>query len=357
MSLLRRLLWPLAALYRGVIGVRNLYYDHVSSAVCRAGIPVISVGNLTVGGTGKTPLVIELVRRLQTSGHRPAILTRGYKGEPNATTDEVTPPRSHVPTFPRYKGEPNATADEVLEFQDAVPDVPVVVNPDRVAGAAAARREHDADCLVLDDGFQHRRLARDLDIVLIDALQPWGGGGLLPVGRLREPLSSLRRADLFVITRSNQADPATVEMIAAELHRHGADKPIVLADVEADALVGRTGRRTPPGELVEHRVLAVSGIGNPRTFEKLVSSLAGACVPIVFADHYRYSASDVEAIQAAARRANADMVVTTRKDWVKLAPLWPDGAPELARLDVRLVLRGEVEDFDARLHQALESHR
>ena len=146
----------------------NRYCDTFAFATHAARLPVISVGNISVGGTGKTPLVIEIVRRLRASGRRPAILTRGYAAK---------------------RGQ---TADEVLEYALAVPETPVVVNPDRTAGAETARLEYGADCVVLDDGFQHRWLRRDLDIVVIDALDPWGGERLLPEGRLREPLHNWR---------------------------------------------------------------------------------------------------------------------------------------------------------------------
>jgi tetraacyldisaccharide 4'-kinase len=331
MNVLRWLLMPLAGLYGVVIRGRNLYYDRGRRAVRSVAIPVVSVGNITVGGTGKTPLVIELVRRLRALGRQPAILTRGYK----AIADRA--------------------ADEVQELRDALPDVPVVVNPDRMAGAATAESQHQADCLVLDDGFQHRRLARDLDIVLIDALEPWGGRRLLPAGRLREPLSGLRRADLLVITRCNQVEPAAVQAIDQELRRWAGEKPVIQGAVEADALVHRDGRRVQPAELGGRRVLAVCGLGNPRTFEKLISSLTGAaCKVLVFADHHRYTPADVRAIDASAARAGAELVVTTRKDWVKLMPLWSDTQVELARLDIRLVLTGATEDLDVRLRQVVE---
>ena len=333
MNATRWLLGPLSVVYGGAIWGRNLYYDRSRSASRRAAVPVVSIGNLTVGGTGKTPFAIEVVRRLAALGRRPAILTRGYKAAGN------TP------------------ADEVLEFHDAVPDVPVVVNPDRAAGADMACATHGANCLVLDDGFQHRRLARDLDIVLIDALSPWGGGWLLPAGRLREPRSSLRRADVLVITRSNQVDAATLDTIAADLRRHAGDKPILSATVEADALVDRAGRRTPVRELAGRRVLGVCGLGNPSTFQRLGASLAEACTWCVFADHQRYTAAHVDAIRTTAGRANAELVVTTRKDWVKLEPLWPDAGPELVRLDVRLSLHDGSEVLDAGLRRVLESQR
>lgn len=334
MDLAGWLLAPLAVLYRGAIAVRNLYYDRAPGAVRPAGVPVISVGNLTVGGTGKTPMVIEIARRLRDAGRRPAVLTRGYRG--------------------RAAGE----ADEVRELRAALPDVPVLVDPDRVAGAAAARRLHAADCLVLDDGFQHRRLARDLDIVLVDALRPWGGGRLLPAGRLREPPASLGRAGLVVITRANQAEPAAVARISAEIARRAPGVPVAEAAVRADALVGQGGEQLPPETLAGQRVLAVCGLGNPQTFERLVAGLgADTCAVLNFADHQHYGRRELDRICAAAGAARAGLVVTTRKDWVKLAPLWAAGAPRLVRLEVRIDLRDGSAVLDALLRQALEGRR
>jgi tetraacyldisaccharide 4'-kinase len=329
MGAVRWLLTPLALAYAGVMRARNLYYERVRSAVQTAGVPVISVGNITTGGTGKTPLVAEIIRRLLALSRRPAILTRGYR----------------TPT--------NESADEVQEFRESLADVTVVVNPDRIAGAASAVAQ-GADCLVLDDGFQHRRLGRDLDIVLIDALHPWGGGCMLPAGRLREPLASLRRADVFVITRTNQTTPAAVADIVERLRRYGADKPIVHAEVQPESIVKLDGRRGSPTELVGQRLLAVCGIGNPRTFQKLVEMVTGtASEDVVFADHHRYRAGDVDAICAAAGQAGAKLVVTTRKDWVKLAPLWPASAVPLVRLDMRLDFTAGAAEFDVRLRGAL----
>ena len=327
------LLRPPALLYGGIIRARNCYYDRVAGAVLRSALPVISVGNITVGGTGKTPLVIEVVRRLHALGRHPAILTRGYKATPGQE------------------------ADEVLEFRTALGDVAIVVNPDRVAGAATAEAQPAVDCLVLDDGFQHRRLARDLDIVVLDALDPWGRGAMLPAGRLREPLAGLRRADLFVINRANQVPPEHVLAITDTLHRRGATQPIVTAAIEPDALVLDDTHQLPPTALAGQRVLAVCGLGNPDTFVRLVASLAGAIETAIFADHQHYAPDRVSTIQAAAQRMRATMVVTTRKDWVKLAPLWVGNEPPLARLDVRVVLQSAADAFDACLRRVMERRR
>lgn len=331
MNLSSLLLLPAAALYGGVVRARNVYYDRIPTAAHTAALPVISVGNITAGGTGKTPLVIEIVRRLAAFGRRPAILTRGYGGRP---------------------GQP---ADEVLELRAALSDTPVVVNPDRVAGAGEAERQ-GADCVVLDDGFQHRRLRRDLDIVLVDALAPWGGGHLLPAGRLREPLAGLRRAGLFVITRVNLAPPGAAERAAAELGRWAGGRPVLAASVRPEAVVGRGSQREVPGVLAGRRVLAVAGLGNPRGFERTVAALAGEVRLLSFADHQRYAAGHVSRICAEVERWGAEMVVTTRKDWGKLAALWPDDGPELVRLDVRLTIEDRAGELDAHLRRALETH-
>jgi tetraacyldisaccharide 4'-kinase len=300
-------------------------------------LPVISIGNITVGGTGKTPIVIETVRRLRELGRRPAILTRGYAAS---------------------AGE---TPDEVLEFARALPGVPVVVNPDRVAGAETARLEQNADCLVLDDGFQHRRLRRDLDVVLIDALDPWGGGWILPAGRLREPLQSLRRAQMFVISRANQVEAAELEQIEHTLSEWAPDTAVLHATVEPEAVVFPDERVEATGALGYHNVLPICGIGNPATFLTSVAQLAGrVCGELVFRDHQRYGPRHVRKIVDLAERRGADLVVTTRKDWVKLAPLWPQpaagNAPQLARLEVRLELQDADGVFDDHLRRALEKH-
>ena len=327
----RRLLAPLAWPYAAAMTWRNARFDRDASASHSAGVPVICVGNITVGGSGKTPIVIEIVRALIERDLRPAILTRGYGAG---------------------AGE---TPDEVLEFRAALSDVPVVIDADRVAGARTACREYDVNCLVLDDGFQHRRLRRDLDIVLIDALSPWGGGLTLPAGRLREPLRGLRRAGLIIITRRNQIAAEQCAQIEEVLRDVGASAPVAYADAQAVSVEFDDGSRHDPHELSYSSVLPVCGIGNPRTFLRVVEELGGrVCTALLFRDHHRYGPRDVAQIVRCARRGGADVVLTTRKDWGKLAPLWsaaPDaGAIRLARLDVRL----RVDDRDGALEAALD---
>ncbi len=331
MDLMRPLLLPLAWVYAAALRARNWRYDRMRGMSVHAGVPTISVGNITVGGTGKTPMVIELVQRLAALGRRPAILTRGYGA--------------------RAGGE----ADEVLEFRDAVPAVPVVVNADRVAGAAMAREEHGVDCLVLDDGFQHRRLRRDLDLVLIDALRPWGGGHVLPAGRLREPLVGLARADAIVLTRANQVGSEQSRAIERRIRQLAPEAPVLRAVVVATQWVGVNGATLAASELAGERVLAVCGLGNPETFFGAVRELTGDDLVVrQFADHHVYARGDVEAICGAAERRRVRSVVTTRKDWVKLRSLWPAEGPALLRLDVRLVLNEGEAALDGLLRRAME---
>lgn len=330
---LRWTLLPFSLMYGVVVRGRNLYYEAVASAARHAGIPVICIGNLTTGGTGKTPLVIDVARRLSAMGRRPAIITRGYAARSAETSDEV------------------------LEIRAALPEIPVVVNADRVAAVAGARRDHDADCVVLDDGFQHRRLARDLDIVVIDALDPWGGGRLLPAGRLREPMSSLRRAGLFVISRANQVGDSVVQAIREATLRIAPHRPILTAHVQVDRAVALGEQQSPATDLRNAKVLAVCGIGNPATFLRLLSDHGcRVCDRRIFPDHHRYRAPDAERIAAAAERAGVERVVTTRKDWVKLAPLWRGlNAPaELVRVDIRLDLCDAAGELDEQLHRVVE---
>lgn len=323
-ALWRSVLSPLTIPYAVAIALRNRRYDR-GVGVCRAAVPVISVGNITTGGTGKTPLVILLARKLIERRCRPAILTRGYGAA---------------------RGE---TPDEVMEFRDALPGVAVVVSADRVAGAETAVRDPHVGCLLLDDGFQHRRLARDLDIVIIDAMNPWGGGHLLPAGRLREPRGSLRRAALFVLSRPNLADPTDVAAVEQRLRDGWAATPIVRMETCAGSITYYDGGVEDAGQLALRCVLPVCGIGNPDSFLRLLAlSAGGLCRPVIFADHHRYSRRDADRIVNAAQAEGADLVLTTRKDWGKLAPLWrsrrPD-APPLARLDLRL----ELDDPDSTL--------
>ncbi len=273
-------------------------------------VPVISVGNLTFGGTGKTPTVIALARDLVRMGRRPAILTRGYKRLDDEQVVVVGP-------------EPRQTAseigDEPLEMARRLPGVPVVVDADRARGGAEAQRQ-GADVVLLDDGFQHLRLERDLDLVLIDAGDPWGGGRLPPLGRLREPVAALERADAVLITKA----PADWRPLAAEIERvidHVAPRlQVFISRV-------RPSRVHVPGEgwlgsevLTGRRVMAFAALGRPDGFaDTLVEAGAEIVSSRWFPDHHAYTDQELSEVVSQAAKASA-IPVTTAKDAVKLPP-------------------------------------
>ena len=313
----------LAALPYGLaMRLRNAAYDHGLFPRHRACVPVISVGNLTLGGTGKTPLVAWIARVLGDAGRRPAIVSRGY----GAAAGE--------------------TSDEAAELGILLPGVPHVADRDRVAAARVAAAA-GADTIVLDDGFQHRRLERDLDIVAVDATDPFGCGRLFPRGLLRESPRSLARAQAVVLTRATSVGEqrraeirrAVLEAAGGEPARQGA---LIWAEATHAAVGLRDwdGRTRPLADLAGRRVFACAAIGNPaafrRTLEEAGAHLAGFRA---YADHHAYTAADLEAIVAEAAATGAEQVVTTLKDLVKirrtsLGPL-PLTAVEIA-LDITL---------------------
>lgn len=315
----RFLLLLLSWLYGLIVRVRNGLYSRHWLSIQSVELPVLCVGNLTTGGTGKTPLVIWLARLLMDQGLRVAILTRGYRTKQGVL------------------------GDEPAELTSACPGVAVIVNPDRVAGAGEAIRHHGAQVLLMDDGFQHRRLARALDIAVIDATLPFGYGRLLPAGLLREPLSGLRRAHAAVITRSDQVAEEQLDQIEAQIHRINPNVPI------ARAIHAPVGARLIDGseisleQLRNRRVFAFSGLGNPdafiRTIEDCGCILAGSQA---FNDHYHYTSHCLAEIYDKSRSCGADLILTTAKDWSKIIPLIPPEPPaRTAYLAVELRFTGE----------------
>ena len=327
---LRFLAWIFAA----VINIRNRLYDAGWLRKHQLPAPVICVGNLTVGGTGKTPMAIWLCRRLHKQGKQVAILTRGYKGDGAQGNDET----------------------QLL--QQALPQAALVVDHDRVRGGRRAIREFHPDVLVLDDGMQHRRLHRDLDIVMIDSTCPFGYEALLPRGLLREPMRQLRRADIVVLSRSDligkeplaaltkqidnllttaNADKGTPEKKVIVYSRH---LPVEIFDAGGVAL----GLTAIKGK----RVLAFCGIGQPEAFVCTLSRLGAEVVATeFFDDHHRFDATDAHQLALRADKINADCMVTTEKDWVKIKGLAEEPATRLYWLKIEMVLtEGEKQLCD-----------
>jgi tetraacyldisaccharide 4'-kinase len=298
--------------YAVAVGVRNLLYDAGILKQTKLPVPVISVGNITTGGTGKTPTVIMLVKELQRMGRKPAVLTRGY-GAPK------------LPDGTRGK------SDEVMVIEHECPGVPVVVNGDRVAGGREAIAKYGADILVIDDGFQHRRLARDLNIVLVDATEPLGIPGVLPRGTWREPPYNLKRANMIMLTRCEQVSPELANLAAGLLTQWVSPRAIFQQRTSVSGLYDAAGNPVPlvagaggaagggaSGRV--HRVVVFAGIGNPNGFLHTVRSMGMEVVAgCWFDDHHRYALpQDLDAIAKATEGRNVEAWVTTLKDWVKL---------------------------------------
>jgi len=297
-GMLRVLFHALGLLYGLVISIRNRLYDWGILKSFSVDVPVICIGNLTAGGTGKTPLVIWLCHYLNDKGLNCAILTRGYK----TTAGQMT--------------------DEPALLAKACGNVAVVVNSDRIAGARKAIEQHKAQVLILDDGFQHRRLMRDMDIVAVDATCPFGYGHILPAGLLRESPKSLKRASMVIITRSNQIDPQKVQSIEEEIHGFNPDLPIAKTVHQLKYAATLKNEKIPLEKLTHKSVYAFCGIGNPEAF---FLSLRQARLNIVetqiFDDHHTYTQEDMTAVYEQARECGAKIVLCTQKDWVKSALL------------------------------------
>lgn len=306
---MRRALLPLAALYGAGVSLRLALYRRGLLAVRRASRPVVSIGNVAAGGTGKTPLVRWLAGELIRRGRRPSILTRGY-GRSSRGTVVVSDGRGALAPVA-------ASGDEPALLARALPSVPIVADARRVVAAERAEAlGTPIDLHLLDDGFSHVALARDVDVVLLDATDPDGGGGLLPVGLLREPLDALARADLVVVTKTEQADPARALELA---RRHAPGVPVFRARTEVLGVADRAGSRVDPADLPDGTTVAVSGIARPEAFR---ATLAGmGIVPagqLDFRDHEPYGPASLGRIERALEECGATAVVTTEKDAVKL---------------------------------------
>lgn len=292
----RGVLRLLEGLYGFGVAYRNRCYDR-QGAHTTLPVPVISVGNITVGGTGKTPLVLDIVKRLQRMGFSPAVVSRGYKAS---------------------GAEPN---DEERLLLRNVPDVPCVADADRVAAAEAAHRRFGADVIVLDDGFQHRRLERTLDVVVIDATCPFGYEHLLPRGLLREPVQALKRADVIVITRCDQVARNQLAEIEFRLGKFGQAATILQCTHRATGVQRLDG--TPANvSLSGKRVAVFAAIGQPRAFATTVRSLGAEVVAQRWwPDHHHYRRRDIDSLLKAGRLPPHELLLTTEKDATKLVRL------------------------------------
>lgn len=302
--------------YTAAVVLRNRWYDRHDPSVTLP-VPVLSVGNLTAGGTGKTPLVIDLVGRLEQMGRNPAVLSRGYKG---GTV------------------EPN---DEERLIRRRCPSVVCLADPDRARAGEKAIERFGADVLVLDDGFQHRRLARTLDVVVVDATCPFGHGHVLPRGLLREPPQGLRRADVIILTRCDQVSRAALERLQGRLARLSPDATRLSSRhrvVGVKTLEGREWNGSPEGK----RAALFAGIGHPVAFLTTVREMGIEVVGTKwFPDHHRYSSGDVAALQRQGAFPPHELLLTTEKDAVKLVDLPGVDKQGIAVVQVAIDFLGE----------------
>ncbi len=332
-KVLKGLLWVLSLCYVGTARIIFWLYQNNLLRKNHLPRPVISIGNLTVGGTGKTPLTGFLAAHLKEKGLEPVILIRGYMAE-------------------------NGISDEVELYREILPEVRIVQGRNRFASGTKALSGHcPIDAFILDDGFQHWSIDRDLEIVVIDTTNPFGNGFCLPRGILREPLSALKRADIIVLTKTDLAQEG-LRQIYTTVKKNNYHAIIVESIYEPTKLVNLKNRMQDK-EISEIKVLPVvlfSAIGNPQAFEKTVGTLGvnvqGA---VSFLDHHVYTKEDVHGIIERAQAQNIKTLITTQKDAVKLKDLLvlvPQDVDIFALAVSFKIVKGEKE-FEERIHIAL----
>ncbi len=302
----------------GLVARRHLY----GLGLLRTGrlpCPVVSIGNLTLGGSGKTPMVELAVRTLVALGAAPAVVSRGYRRDTRGV--QVVADRDGVRLAARAAG------DEPVLLAERLSRIPVVVGENRYEAARVAVDRFQATVIVLDDGFQNRTIEKDLEVLVVNGRAPWGTRRIFPRGTLREPLSAVKRAHLIVIT--NPPTVADAEAIELTLRQYRATAPVLSAvyqPIEARRIDDPAPQ--PPTVLAGRRLVAFAGLGSPRGFPE---TLAGAGVAVAdfvtFPDHHWYETGDLDRLAARARAVGAEGLVTTEKDWVRLRDLPPPGAP------------------------------
>jgi tetraacyldisaccharide 4'-kinase len=311
--------------YTAAVGWRNARFDRGGAAIQHVKAPVVSVGNLTLGGTGKTPTVEWLARWFADRGVRVGLVSRGYGAK---------------------RGQAN---DEALELAQKLPGVPHLLDPDRVRGARQAVDAFGCQLVLLDDGFQHRRIARDLDIVLIDALEPFGFGHVFPRGTLREPLAGWARAHVLVLTRSELVDPCQRAAIRAQVERYAPRAIWVEAAYAPHALRSAQGVERPLAELAGQRIAAFCGIGNPAGFRHAVERCGYQVAALrEFADHFAYAPQDLDGLARWSDAQDVAGVLCTHKDLVKIGDRWSGGKP-LWALSSRLEITAGRRELEAAL--------
>lgn len=325
---IRGSLWPLSLLYQGGLAAFLAVYDRGLRRRHRLPVPVVSVGNITFGGTGKTPAVQAICRMLTARGKRAVVLSRGHGGTVRGSV--VVSDGSSIVS------DASEAGDEPVLLAWSLPSVPVVVGKDRRKSGELACRAFRPDVIVLDDGLQYWQLSRDLDIVVLSAAEPFGSGYVMPMGDLREPVSGLRRAGIVLLSNSRGVSREAYNDVVSEVSRLAPDARVFACNHRPRRIcVIGTEEEHPPEWLRGRNMSAFCGIGRPLAFFEMLESLGAILVEkIAFPDHHEFSPADIQRVHAMRQP-----IITTEKDAVRL-----DGAVSgLLTLGIEL----EIEDFDA----------
>ncbi len=338
------LLFPLYLLslpYGGAVRARSLFYSVGLLKTRRLPCPVISIGNITVGGTGKTPLAMALAKGLMEKGISVAILSRGYKGK--KVSGSVVSDGKTIFLSPKESG------DEPFLMAKTCQGIPVLVGRDRFTNGSVALQQFGVRGLLLDDGYQHLSLHRNINILLVDAHIGFGDHSLLPRGVLREPLSHLRRTDFFLLTKVE--NPETIQPLERKIHEiHPASK-VFHSHYEPVSLVSPDGSEEELESLKGRKILVLSGVANPPYFSSMLRRCGAEVVgEAIFPDHHSYTPEDLSSVEEKSKKA--DCVVTTEKDMVKLNQL---DIHHLSIRALRIKMKiWEEEEFYQRVMKAFE---
>ena len=325
----------LSSVYGVVVRFRNFLYEKGILRSVHLGRPVISIGNITWGGSGKTPMVLLLAGSLKEKGFQPAVLTRGYM----ANSEGMSP----------------AISDEAEMLRREILDLPVGVGANRLRSSQEVLANNKVDIFILDDGFQHRQVYRDMDIVLVDATNPFGNGALLPRGILREPISSLGRADVIVITRAD-IDMSQAQALTERLKKINAKALIVTAVHQPYSFIDLVSQKSESSSALQgKKIVAFCSIADSRGFEKTLTNLGAHVIRVFdFPDHHSYSVADIKAIVDFADKEKLDGLVTTAKDEVKILQFKEYlGTRRCWVLKIKMVIQTHHEEFFNRIIRLL----
>lgn len=347
----RALLYLSSLVYRLIVDLRNRLYDRQILKSVRLSCPVISVGNITVGGTGKTPCVIGLTRMLQQRGFKCAVISRGYGGKNPQPVNIVSDGNSIL------LGAESA-GDEPLLIARSLPGIPVITGARRNFTGQAAIDRFGSNVLICDDAFQHRQIVRDIDIVLLDAEKPLGNGYVLPRGSLREPKGSLHRADCIILTRAGGTEPLHPD-VAEIINKAGI--PVFRAAHQFKELMVPGNHFPEQNVLQGKKVCAFCGIAQPASFKKLLIDAGSELLSFMeFPDHYAYDRNDLDALKNHFVKFHADYWITTEKDAMRLEA-HPDFLKTLCILRVEMEIKPSEPSFEdfilKRLNAVTERNR